>query len=73
MFLLFFTYSLDDVIMLFGMINTVFRYQRSSFDIFSKIVTFLQNQFTKKLICDLISELIFKFFFNKSKGISRQF
>ena len=27
---------------------------------FLKIATFLQNQFTKNLICDLISQLIFK-------------
>ena len=29
---------------------------------FSKIAPFLQNQFIKKLICDLISQLIFNFF-----------
>ena len=28
----------------------------------SKIKPFLQNQFIKKLICDLISQLIFKIF-----------
>ena len=27
---------------------------------FSKIAPFLQNQFTKKMICDLISQLIFR-------------
>ena len=27
---------------------------------FSEIAPFLQNQFTQKLICDLISQLIFK-------------
>ena len=29
---------------------------------FSKIATFLQSQFIEKLICDLISQLIFKLF-----------
>ena len=29
---------------------------------FLKIATFLQIQFTQKLICDLISQLIFKLF-----------
>ena len=29
---------------------------------FLKIATFLQNQFTRKLICDLISQPIFKLF-----------
>ena len=29
---------------------------------FSKIAAFLQNQFYKKLICDLISQLIFKLY-----------
>ena len=35
--------------------------------IFSKIATLLQNQFTQKLISDLISEPIFKLFY-RSKG-----
>ena len=29
---------------------------------FYKIATFLQNQFTQKMICDLISQSIFKIF-----------
>ena len=29
-------------------------------EMFSKIAIFLQNQFIKKMICDLISQLIFK-------------
>ena len=34
---------------------------------FLKIAIFLQNQFIKKLICDLISQLIFKLFSTNEK------
>ena len=50
-----------DVIILSVTISTVSCYQRSSsHDFFSKIEKFLQNEFTYKLIYDLISQTIFK-------------
>ena len=39
----------------------IFATEDDNMKMFSKIATFSQNQFTKQLICDLISQPIFKF------------
>ena len=53
----------DVIICLVGLIQMfTTAAHNTSMKIFPKIATFLQNQFNKKLICDLISQLIFKFF-----------
>ena len=43
-------------------IYTNVSYRRSYMKMSLKIAPFLQNQLIKKLICDLISQLIFKLF-----------
>ena len=43
-----------------GTINTNLAKAEHNMKMSSKLAHFLQNQFTKKLICDLISQLIFK-------------
>ena len=53
---------LYDVIIYLVRLTQMFATADHYIEMFSKIATFLQNQFTKKLICDLISQLIFKLF-----------
>ena len=65
---LFFSFSLArlnwlyDVIIYLVRLTQMFATADHYIEMLSKIATFLQNQFTKKLICDLISQLIFKLF-----------
>ena len=53
---------LYDVIICLLRLTQMFTAADHNMKMFPKIATFLQNQFIKKLICDLISQLIFKRF-----------
>ena len=53
---------LYDVIAYLVQLTQIFAIADHNMKMFSKIATFLQNQFIKKLICDLISQLIFEIF-----------
>ena len=52
---------LYDVIICPVQLTQIFATADHNIKMFAKIAIFLQNQFTKKLICDLIYQLIFKF------------
>ena len=64
----FFSFSLArlnwlyDVIICLVRLTQMFATTDHNIKMFTKIAPFLQNQFTKKLIYDLISQLIFKLF-----------
>ena len=64
---------LYDVIIYLVRLTQIFATAHHNIKMLSKIATFLQNHFTKKLICGLFSQLIFKFFFNKLTVISMRF
>ena len=51
-----------DVIICLVRLTQIFATEDHIIKMFSKIAIFLQNQFTKKLICDLISQPIFKLY-----------
>ena len=51
---------LYDVIICFVRLTQIFATADHNVKMFAKLALFLQNQFIKKLICDLISQLIFK-------------
>ena len=51
-----------DVMICLARLMQIFATADHNMNMLSKIATFLQNQFNKKLICDLISQLIFKRF-----------
>ena len=53
---------LYDVIIYLVRLTQMFATADHNIKMLSKIATFLQNRFAKKLICDLISQLIFKLF-----------
>ena len=53
---------LYDVIIFLVRLTQIFATADHNIKMFLNIAPFLQNQFTKKLICDLISQLIFKLF-----------
>ena len=65
--------GLYDIIICLVRLTQMFVTAHHNIKMFFKIAPFLQYQFIKKLICDLISQLIFKLFFNKLKVISRRF
>ena len=64
----FFSFSLArlnwlyDVIICLVRLTQMFATADNNIKMFTKIAPFLQNQFAKKLIYDLISQLIFKLF-----------
>ena len=51
-----------DVIICLVRLTQIFAIADHNIKMFSKIAAYLQNQFFKKLICDLISQLIFKLY-----------
>ena len=53
---------LYDIIIYLVQLTQIFATAGHNMNMFSKIAIFLRNQFIKNLICDLISQLIFKLF-----------